>query len=80
MMKRVFSLALMSAAAPLFAATYYASPIGTSSAAGTEADPYDIATAIAKLGNNTYDDVYLLPGTPIRSAAPRSRPSTTTRG
>ena len=63
MMKRVFSLALMSAAAPLFAATYYASPIGTSSAAGTEADPYDIATAIAKLGNNTYDDVYLLPGT-----------------
>jgi len=77
MMKRVFSLALMSAAAPLFAATYYASPIGTSSAAGTEADPYDIATAIAKLGNNTYDASYR---EPIRSAAPRSRPSTTTRG
>lgn len=54
---------LVSLAAPLFAATYYASPTGTNSAAGTEADPYDIATACSKLGNNTYDEVKLFPGT-----------------
>ena len=50
----VFVLASMFAVAPLFAATYYVSPTGTNSAAGTEADPYNLDEAIAAPQENLW--------------------------
>ena len=50
-------------AAPLFAGTYYVSPSGSAEAAGTEDDPYDLATGVHKAYSYSFDELRFLPGT-----------------
>ena len=50
------------AALPAAAKTYYVSTTGTSTAAGTEADPLDIATGFVRAGNSA-NEIVILPGT-----------------
>ena len=50
-------------AVPLLAGTYYVSPSGSAAAAGTEDDPYDLATGVHKAYSYDFDELRFLPGT-----------------
>ena len=51
------------AVVPANGATYYASPSGSSTAAGTSADPFDLATAVEKFTGHVDVEVVLKDGT-----------------